>query len=70
MVGPLVSLVDSTFRNNRGTGLELLETGATVVEGNEISNNTGNGVYGVYISNSGGQRHCLVHPASHRGAVT
>ncbi|MEQ1829659.1 MAG: right-handed parallel beta-helix repeat-containing protein, partial [Pirellula sp.] len=50
----LVSLTDSVFSNNRSYGIQLHDTGPTLVEGNEVLNNIGNGVHGVYISNSVG----------------
>ena len=50
----LAKLTDSVFSNNRGYGLQLQDTGASLIEGNEIMNNIGNAVHGVYINNGVG----------------
>ncbi len=49
---PLASLTNSVVSNNRGSGIYLINTGATRVEGNHVFNNTGNGDYGIYVTNS------------------
>ncbi len=46
------SLSNSVVSNNLGYGLQLLDTGATAIEANQVFNNTGNYTYGVYLSNS------------------
>ncbi len=50
--GTLGSLTGSTLSNNRSHGVQLQDTGATVLENNTVSNNTGNSVYGFHITNN------------------
>ena len=50
--GLVASLTDSVASNNLGHGLQLVDTGATAIEGNSVFNNSGNGIFGVFASNT------------------
>ena len=50
--GLLASLTDSVASNNLSYGLQLLDAGAAAIEGNTVFNNTGNGIFGIYASNT------------------
>ena len=50
--GAMGSLTNSILSNNRSHGAQLIDSGATQVEGNVVSNNTGNNIFGLYMSNT------------------